>query len=148
MNEENLESKEMEDDEKGRINVSRLFFLLSLLAMFFLGMFMSIGMRWLIPIPAQVVTADCIKAMSIDELDEYYGSRKLRVVGAEVERVSSNSTFLITDIGNVFFEDDEDIYMVREGEKFTFIGRLVVDTDESYWFNRSEFVSLYKEEEK
>ena len=62
--------------------------------------------------------------------------------------MSSNSTFLITDVGNVFFEDDEDIYMVRPDERFTFTGRLVIDNDGTYWFSSSEFISLYEEEEK
>ena len=148
MNDENLEVKEMEDEDKGRINVSRPLFILSMLAMFFLGMILTIGMRFIIPIPAQVVTAESIKSMSFDELDEYYGSKELRVVGATVEKVSSNSTFLITDVGNVFFEDDEDIYMVRPDERFTFTGRLVIDNDGTYWFSSSEFISLYEEEEK
>ena len=148
MNDENLKVEEMEDEDKGRINVSRPLFILSMLAMFFLGMILTIGMRFIIPIPAQVVTAESIKSMSFDELDEYYGSKELRIVGATVEKVSSNSTFLITDVGNVFFEDDEDIYMVRPDERFTFTGRLVIDNDGTYWFSSSEFISRYEEEEQ
>ena len=86
MNDENLKVEEMEDEDKGRINVSRPLFILSMLAMFFLGMILTIGMRFIIPIPAQVVTAESIKSMSFDELDEYYGSKELRVVGATVEK--------------------------------------------------------------
>ena len=143
MNDENLEVEEI-----GRISIPRPLFILSSLTMFLLGMILTIGIKFIVPAPAQVVTAESIKSMSFDELDEYYGSRELRVVGAEVEDISNGSTFLITDVGNVFFEDDDDIYMVRPDQRFTFTGRLIVDDDGSYWFSSSEFISLYEEEEK
>lgn len=147
MNDENFKIVVTEDDDKGRMNISRPLFILSMLAMFFLGMLLAIGAGFFIPTTAQVVTAESIRSMSFDELDEYYNSKELRVVGAEVEDISNDYTFLITNVGNVFFENDEDIYMVRSGERFTFIGRLVID-DGSHWFTSSEFVSLYEEEEK
>lgn len=148
MNDENLNVEEMEEDDKSRINISRPLFLLSLLAMFFLGMFMTLGMRWLIPVPAQVVTAEALQSMSIDEIDEYYGSKEVRVVGAEVKRLVDTSAFLITDVGEVFFKDDNETYMVREGERFTFTGRLIIDRDGSIRFSNSKFISLYEEEEE
>lgn len=141
MNEENLEI------EKG-IRMPKWVFFPLMIGMFLLGMLVSTAANWLVPTPAQVVYADTIKSMSIDEIDEYYSSKRVRVVGATVERISNSGTFLITDIGEVFFEDDDDVFRVREREKFTFVGRLMIDYGNEIRFSQSEFINLCKEEEK
>lgn len=141
MNDENLEI------EKG-IRIPKGAFFTLMIGMFLLGMLISTAASWLVPAPAQVVSASSIKNMSIDEIDEYYNSSQIRVVGATVEKIPNNGTFLITDVGNVFFKNDDDVFRVREGERFTFVGRLRIDYGNSVSFSQSEFINLYEEEEQ
>ena len=141
MNEEDLEI------EKG-IRMPKGAFFALMIGMFLLGMLISTAASWLVPAPAQVISASSIKNMSIDEIDEYYNSKQVRVVGATVEKISNNGTFLITDVGKVFFKNDDDVFRVREGERFTFVGRLRIDYGNSVLFSQSEFINLYEEEEQ
>ena len=148
MNDENLKVEEMEDEIDVKvIEMPRFVFLGSMIAVFLLGMLFAIGINWFIPAQVPVVSASTLTSMSVDELDEYYNNREIRVVGATVDHISSGNSFLVTDVGSVFFKDEDDIFKVREGETFTFKGRFRIDNTGSIIFHQSEFISL-KEEEK
>ena len=82
--------------------------------------------------------------MSYDRIDTYYNNAKVRVTDCLVESCVEGSTqpFIEANVGNVFFEDPEDAYKVREGETFTFEGRLSIDNNGDIIFHDSDFIYL------
>ena len=75
---------------------------------------------------------------SLEELD----GREMRISNVYVEEVFTGSTgmFVETDVGTVFFKDDEDALKVRAGETFTFKGRLSIDLDGETSFHQSDYI--------
>ena len=92
----------------------------------------------------KIVSANELLDMSYDRIDIYYNNSKVRVTDCLVESCVEGSTqpFIETNVGSVFFEDSEDAYKVREGETFTFEGRLDIDNDGDIIFHDSDFISL------
>ena len=75
---------------------------------------------------------------SLEELD----GKEMRISDVYVEEVVTGSTgmFVETDVGTVFFEDDEDALKVRAGETFIFKGRLSINLDEETSFYQSDYI--------
>lgn len=75
---------------------------------------------------------------SLEELD----GKEMRLSDVYVEEVVTGSTgmFVETNIGTVFFEDDEDALKVRAGETFTFKGRLSINLDGETSFHQSDYI--------
>lgn len=92
----------------------------------------------------KVISADELLDMSYDRIDTYYNNAKVRVTDCLVESCVEGSTqpFIEANVGNVFFEDPEDAYKVREGETFTFEGRLSIENDGDIIFHDSDFIYL------
>lgn len=75
---------------------------------------------------------------SLEELD----GKEMRISDVCVEEVVTGSTgmFVETDVGTVFFEDDEDALKVRAGETFIFKGRLSINLDGETSFHQSDYI--------
>lgn len=85
--------------------------------------------------------ADEFLDLNIADLEEIEG-KEMRISNVYVEEVVTGSTgmFVETEVGTVFFEDDEDALKVRAGETFTFKGRLSIDLDGETSFHQSDYI--------
>lgn len=79
--------------------------------------------------------------LDIADLEEIEG-KEMRISDVYVEEVVTGSTgmFVKTEVGTVFFKDDEDALKVRAGETFTFKGRLSIDLDGETSFHQSDYI--------
>lgn len=79
--------------------------------------------------------------LDIADLEEIEG-KEMRISNVYVEEVFTGSTgmFVETDVGTVFFKDDEDALKVRAGETFTFKGQLSIDLDGETSFHQSDYI--------
>lgn len=79
--------------------------------------------------------------LDIADLDEIEG-KEMKISNVYVEEVVTGSTgmFVETEVGTVFFKDDEDALKVRAGETFTFKGRLSIDLDGETSFHQSDYI--------
>lgn len=75
---------------------------------------------------------------SLEELD----GKEMRISDVYVEEVVTGSTgmFVETDVGTVFFKDDEDALKVRAGETFIFRGQLSIDLNGETSFHQSDYI--------
>lgn len=85
--------------------------------------------------------ADEFLDLNIADLEEIEG-KEMRISNVYVEEVVTGSTgmFVETEVGTVFFKDDEDALKVRAGETFTFKGRLSIDLDGETSFHQSDYI--------
>lgn len=85
--------------------------------------------------------ADEFLDLNIADLEEIEG-KEMRISDVYVEEVVTGSTgmFVKTEVGTVFFKDDEDALKVRAGETFTFKGRLSIDLDGETSFHQSDYI--------
>lgn len=75
---------------------------------------------------------------SLEELE----GKEMRISDVYVEEVVTGSTgmFVETEVGTVFFKDDEDALKVRAGETFIFKGQLSIDLDGKTSFHQSDYI--------
>lgn len=86
-------------------------------------------------------SADEFLDLDTIDLEEIEG-KEMRISDVYVEEVVTVSTgmFVETNVGTVFFKDDEDALKVREGETFTFRGQLSIDLDGEISFHQSDYI--------
>lgn len=79
--------------------------------------------------------------LDIADLEEIEG-KEMRISDVYVEEVITGSTgmFVETEVGTVFFKDDEDALKVRAGETFIFKGQLSIDLDGKTSFHQSDYI--------
>lgn len=87
--------------------------------------------------------------LDLDSIDlEEIEGKEMIISDVYIEEVVTRSTgmFVKTEIGTIFFKDDEDALKVRAGETFTFKGRLSIDLDGEMSFHQSDYIMQRKED--
>lgn len=130
------------DKNKADKILGAIAYIIVIIIVFMMGVFVG-GIYQSSRTGISIVSAEDFKKLSVDEIDQYYNNIDIRITDATVEEIvtSASDMWIKTDIGSVFFEDPEDVYKVREGETFTFIGNVDLQRDDGkIIFHHAEFI--------
>lgn len=94
--------------------------------------------------PTNVISAKEFSSLTLDEIDNVYNGKYMRITDASVidVEIGSISNFVYTDVGVVFFTDSEDAFKVRKGETLTFIGKVSINNENEVSFHDADFIRV------